>query len=717
MTDNEDQNDYQDLDQHENRLKNAQPKYLTEAKKCYLLASSEESLQALMDNQNAELTRVLISLKSEHDHITLETNKIQRMIDEYDKKIQMIQQADELSKEKEEKQKKEIEFMNEGINAKKERKDEEEYNKKSLLKQREKINKDLLILQKEIIKYENESEVLDKKLERAGLEQNLIKEKKNQVHSKIESQRQLNSSNKNENDLKLKQYKKMIELKSVFLRFSDKRKEIQNQIAQRAKNDALDKQEVEKRKTLKLLMLYNQYLRHLMEEELKQNEELECVFQEIRDIIGTKNLNEIVDFIMLRNKRYNYACREIEQCEKMNKTLKEEIKFLKKNLTSLKNNLLVQNKDKEGKEIDIELNNNQEEEIKITEEEKEKNRNLLELGKKYNDVEKTYQLVLQNISSLVEEEKQNPLNVQMDKEGNDEGGNENQFELTSDELKNYDEIEVKREERLDLDKYNLNDEENEIVNNVKKLSDKDINDLESIELIELNNIIRRDEENNNLTEEKRQIIEEILSVELTEEENNRAKKIELTEDEEKIATQKLKSDEKELTSEKKQQRLEEFRILKIKIRKYLLQEKQANAAYKIKKMKKQKEDLVKNYETLLKKIAKTFDALYLCHSKQEFINMMKEKKIEISDNIPMRKSQTKRPTKKLTKKVKRRSSVNRRYIKTDNLIASSENKDEEDDKSNYDPDLKILNKFLKEQNKEKENFIAGKIKLPEEKNN
>ena len=94
--------------------------------------------------------------------------------------------------------------MNEGINAKKERKDEEEYNKKSLLKQREKINKDLLILQKEIIKYENESEVLDKKLERAGLEQNLIKEKKNQVHSKIESQRQLNSSNKNENDLKLK---------------------------------------------------------------------------------------------------------------------------------------------------------------------------------------------------------------------------------------------------------------------------------------------------------------------------------------------------------------------------------------------------------------------------------------------------------------------------------------------------------------------------------
>lgn len=216
MTTNEAENEYKDLAEHENRLKNAQPKYLTEGKKHYLLASSEESLQALKENQNAELTKVLISLKSEHDAITLESDKIQRQIDEYDKKIKMIQLAEEASKAEEEQQKKQLEFMNEGISAKKERKDEEEYNKKSLLKQREKINKDLLILQKEIIKYENESQVLDKKLERAGLDQNLIKEKKNQVFSQIESQRQKNNTSLNENDLKIKQYKKMIELKSGF---------------------------------------------------------------------------------------------------------------------------------------------------------------------------------------------------------------------------------------------------------------------------------------------------------------------------------------------------------------------------------------------------------------------------------------------------------------------------------------------------------------------
>ena len=711
MTANETEDDYKDLAEHENRLKNAQPKYLTEMKKRYLLASSEESLQALMDNQNAELTNVLISLKSEHDQIKLESDNIQRQIDEYDKQIKMIQNAEEASKANQEKQKKDIQFMNEGINAKKERKSEEEYNKKSLLKQRDKINKDLFILQKEIIKYENESQVLDKKLERAGLDQNLIKEKKNQVHSKIENQKKKNDINLNENELKIKQYKKVIELRSAFLKFSDERKEIQNQIAQKAKNDALDKQEVEKRKTLKLLMLYNQYLRTLMNEELQQNEELEYIFQEIRDIVGTKNLDEIVDFIMNRNKRYNYTCQEIEDCEKMNKKLKREIKFLKENLVVLKNNLLV--KEKDQKELEIELTNNPEDEMKIIEKEKEKNRNLLELGKKYNEVEKAYQLVIQNITSLVETEKQNPLNVQLE----NEEGSQNHFELTNNELKNYDEIEVKRGEREELDKYELTEEENAIVNNVKELNEKDIYELEKIELPFLNKIVRKDEEDKDVTDEDNEIINEILAIELTEEEKNKAKKLELTEDEEKVATQKLKKDEKELSSEKKKQRADYFREIKTKFWVYQLQEKQKNAAYKIKKLKKQKDDLVNNYEFLLKKVAKTFDALYLCHSKQEFLNMMKEKQIDISGSSSLRKAQTKKPTKRLTKRLNRRGSVNNRYTKTENKYVIVDNKDEEDDKSNYDPDIKILNRFMKEQNKEKENFISGKIKITDDKNN
>ena len=711
MTANENQVEVKDLSEHENRLKNAQPKYLTEGKKSYLLASSEESLQSLMDNQKAELTKVLIALKSEHDQITLESDKIKRQIDEYDKQINMILDSEKAAKEREEKQKQDLEFMASGIESKKERKNEEEYNKKSLLKQREKINKDLFILQKEIIQYENESQVLDKKLERAGLDQNIIKEKKNQVHSKIENQQKKNDNNANEYDLKIKQYKKMIELKSAFLRFSDERKEIQNQIAQRAKNDALDKQEVEKRKTLKLLMLYNQYLRTLMNEELKENEDLENIFQEIRDIVGTKNLDEIVDFIMNRNKRYNYTCQEIEDCEKMNKKLKKEIKWLKENLVVLKNNLLVNEKDNQ-KELDVQLTPNKEDEIKMIEKEKEKNKQLLELGKKYNEVDKAYQLVLQNIDAIIETEKQTPLNVQLTQEEEEEK-KEYKFELTSDELKNYDDIKVNRSERSELEKYELNDEEKEIVNNIKELTEKDLYELEANVLVEFSRILKKDEVDNDITDEQREIIDEILAIELTEEEKNMAKNLELREDEKKVVTQASKDDPKELPQEKKNQRIAFYKELKIKYRKFMLKEKPINAVYKIKKLKKQKDDLINNYNILLKKVAKTFDVLYLCHSKQEFLNMMNEKKIEISGSSSLRKPQAKKQTRRNTKRMTKRGSVNRRYTATENKYLISENKDEEDDKSNYDPDIKILNKFMKEQNKEKENFITGKTKIEE----
>ena len=711
MTANENQVEVKDLSEHENRLKNAQPKYLTEGKKSYLLASSEESLQSLMDNQKAELTKVLIALKSEHDQITLESDKIKRQIDEYDKQINMILDSEKAAKEREEKQKQDLEFMASGIESKKERKNEEEYNKKSLLKQREKINKDLFILQKEIIQYENESQVLDKKLERAGLDQNIIKEKKNQVHSKIENQQKKNDNNANEYDLKIKQYKKMIELKSAFLRFSDERKEIQNQIAQRAKNDALDKQEVEKRKTLKLLMLYNQYLRTLMNEELKENEDLENIFQEIRDIVGTKNLDEIVDFIMNRNKRYNYTCQEIEDCEKMNKKLKKEIKWLKENLVVLKNNLLVNEKDNQ-KELDVQLTPNKEDEIKMIEKEKEKNKQLLELGKKYNEVDKAYQLVLQNIDAIIETEKQTPLNVQLTQEEEEEK-KEYKFELTSDELKNYDDIKVNRSERSELEKYELNDEEKEIVNNIKELTEKDLYELEANVLVEFSRILKKDEVDNDITDEQREIIDEILAIELTEEEKNMAKNLELREDEKKVVTQALKDDPKELPQEKKNQRIAFYKELKIKYRKFMLKEKPINAVYKIKKLKKQKDDLINNYNILLKKVAKTFDVLYLCHSKQEFLNMMNEKKIEISGSSSLRKPQAKIQTRRNTKRMTKRGSVNRRYTATENKYLISENRDEEDDKSNYDPDIKILNKFMKEQNKEKENFITGKTKIEE----
>ena len=82
--------------------------------------------------------------------------------------------------------------------------------------------------------------------------------------------------------------------------------------------------------------------------------------------------------------------------------------------------------------------------------------------------------------------------------------------MTNDELKNYDDVEIKRKERSDLDKYDLTEEEKAIVNNVRKLTQKDMFELEKNELTQLNNITRKDEEDNNIRDEENKIINEII---------------------------------------------------------------------------------------------------------------------------------------------------------------------------------------------------------------
>ena len=69
---------------------------------------------------------------------------------------------------------------------------------------------------------------------------------------------------------------------------------------------------------------------------------------------------------------------------------------------------------------------------------------------------------------------------------------------------------MKRKERSDLDKYDLTEEEKAIVNNVRKLTQKDMFELEKNELTQLNNITRKDEEDNNIRDEENEIINEII---------------------------------------------------------------------------------------------------------------------------------------------------------------------------------------------------------------
>ena len=404
-------------EEYEARKKNASSRYMQDTRKKYLLASNNESLQALIEKQEGELTNVLIELKSEYDLLTRESIIKKELIEEYNKKINMIQTANATNERKQEEQKDTTNHIKQCIELKKNKKEEELYTKKTLLKQLDKLNKDLFIIQKQIVKCENDLVILEKKKERAKLDENIIKEKGNQVHSKIEQQNEKNKRNKNENDLQVQYYQTVIRQKSLFMHFADERKERQKKIEQEAKNDAQDKQEVEKRRKLQLLKLYNQFLRKRMEEQLKRYEDLEDNYEKIRNICGTQDLEFIIDFIMLRNKRYNYAVQIVNAKEETIKKLKKDIKNLNSDLVKLKNKAIIKEKEQDSiTETTIENTGMDQDDIKLIKKENEKNQDLLILGKKYNEINLAYNKVLENIQAMKIYEQAHPIEMKEQKE-------------------------------------------------------------------------------------------------------------------------------------------------------------------------------------------------------------------------------------------------------------------------------------------------------------
>ena len=397
---------------YEERNRNATSRYMEDSRKQYLLASNTESLQALTEKQQDELTRVLIELKSEYDLLTRETATKKKLIEEYNKKINMIQHANNVNEKKQEEKKESTNHIKEGIELKKNKKNEELYQKKTLSKQVDKLSKDLFLIQKQIVKNENESVLLDKKTERAKLDENIIKEKGNQVYSKIEEQKKKNERNQNENDLQKQYYEQVITQKKTFMEFADERKESQKNIEQKAKNDAQDKQEVEKRRKLQLLMLYNQYLRTRMTEQIQKYEDLEFNYQQIRDICGTQDIESIINFIMLRNKSYNYSVQVVEEKENQVNNLRKDIKRLKSHLVELKNEIIVHEKESDSKtETTIADSGKEKAELDLERLEKEKNQELLILGKKYNEVDLSYNQVLENIKGMQDYDQNHPLDL------------------------------------------------------------------------------------------------------------------------------------------------------------------------------------------------------------------------------------------------------------------------------------------------------------------
>ena len=385
----------------------------------------------------------------------------------------------------------------------------------------------------------------------------------------------------------------------MFIQSADERKERQKKIAQEAKNDSNDKEEVEKRNELHLLILYNQYLREKMNEQLKQNLQIEKTLNEIRDICGSEDLDLLVEIVLLRGKRYNYCVKKVAEIEKEKNKLENEVNVLNEKFNQMKTQVLIEEPYEKSKKINVikskYVDKSDKELIQI---EKNLNKKLFNLGEKHNEVNLSYNKVIENINNLKEYYDEHPYNL-------------NVTETT----------------KLDLGNSNIN-------------------------------------ETTNLTENENKINED-SNVKKEENEDNENKGIILTQAE---------------------------------------------------------EEIINNYKYFIKQSSKTFDELFLLHSKQEFLEIMKEKgKEKIKERTQISKTAKPKVTVRKVKKENTQrsllSTLSRISRKKDNYIKTTvqaedtsklkKRDDDEISKNDFEMDKDIMKKFLDEQKKERGEFLKN----------
>lgn len=94
-------------------------RYMIDTRKHYLLASNKDSLESLLKNQSEQLRKVLMDLKAEYDLIIRESTFKKKIIEEYNKKINMLQKADSTLEKKQEEKKELTANLQEGLEIKK----------------------------------------------------------------------------------------------------------------------------------------------------------------------------------------------------------------------------------------------------------------------------------------------------------------------------------------------------------------------------------------------------------------------------------------------------------------------------------------------------------------------------------------------------------------------------------------------------------------------
>ena len=613
------------IDLSENAQKEIKPedKYslekFTQPKKVYYLASCDENIDMLKKEQEQGLTDILLLLKKEHDNIIMESKKITDETERLEKKIKMIKQMDAKTDKKNFDSKVENENIKKAIEATKERLREEEYKKKTLTALLIKIKKDINLNEISLQKSYDKQNLLNQKLQKEKLLQNEIKAKSNQVKRKKKKKKKKNEHDQDEYKLQEQYYKTIIEQKLDFIRAAEERKERQVKIAQDAKKTSGDKDENEKREKLEILYLINNYLQKKMENELEKNRDIEDAFSRIRLICGTNNLKSIIEKVLLKDKKYNYTIKQINEKEQEKKKLTKEIEELNKKFMNLRNEIVVDDDSVAKKDIqiikskDVEATANNEtllnEEITLNEK--------YNLNKELNNlVNLRYDQVVNSLRKLCTEESKNymrDVSLNASKMGNINQSTNNvnednitkgKEEIKEDELENEEKENEEKEKEENQNEMNTeqqkeNEEQNQPQQNedLKDLKENITQPKDNEEKIQTNNEAESRNKQNN------EEIEIINNSKIVKHENN------LVSNEELNTNNNLANINNSTTVNINMSGFGSVSLLE--------QEEEAK--------------LIKSYKEYLAQAEKTIDALFLMKTKNDFLQMIRDKASEFDE--------------------------------------------------------------------------------------
>ena len=606
----------------ENNSKEIQPEFMSrldefsQPKKIYYLASCDENIQILKKEQEQGLTDILLAYKKEHDNIKMESKKILDETERLEKKIKMIKQMDTRTGKKNVESKIENENIKKAIEATKERLKEEEYKKKTLQALLTKIKKDINLNEITLEKSYDKQNILKQKLQKEKLLQNEIKAKGNQINKYIADQLEKNKFDDSEYKLQVKYYETIIKQKKEFIKAAEERKERQMKIAQDAKKTSGDKDETEKREKLEMLYLINNYLQKKMETELEKNRDIEDAFSKIRLICGTNNLKTIIDKVLMKDKKYNYTIRQINEKEKEKIKLTKEIAELNKKFMELRNEIVVDVDSVTKKDIQIIKSKDMEttasnenlknEEIQLNEKYK--------LNKELNNlVDLRYDQVVNSLRKLCTEESKNymrdvSLNVS-------KMVNLNQSSNNANEENNQPEKEIKEEEKENVE----NNEDNE--NNEKKEAEKKESNEGNEDLKQGTIDEKQTSKQDGGEKEKLQTNEEPNNIKKESENNNKEIDIIDNGDNNKNDNNINSNDENALNNNKpaniNNSTTVNINMSGIGSMSLLEQDEEAK--------------LIKSYKEYLAQAEKTIDALFLMKTKNDFLQMVRDKASEFDE--------------------------------------------------------------------------------------